>query len=104
MEDLSASNTSTLNISGGSVAYVGAWGSSTIKIIGYDFRATDGANIINNEIIGTGILAGNWFDGESFSIDINTNHPTATIMLIPEPGTLLLFGLGGLTLRRKTRR
>jgi len=53
----------------------------------------------------SGILTGNWLDGSSFSITLQDQtgyDPVySNINFIPEPATLLLFGLGGLMLRRR---
>jgi hypothetical protein len=96
----------TGNISGGVTGELMSHGFSTIALIGYDFGlsgdlswAPDGETIL-----GTGLLTGKWFDDTSFMIPITSHDNTATIMAIPEPATLLLFGLGGLALRRKMRR
>jgi len=34
-------------------------------------------------------------------VNISTNDPTATILAIPEPGTLLLLVLGAVMVRKK---
>ena len=51
------------------------------------------------------LLTGNWLDGSSFSITLQnvSGYDTvySNIHFIPEPATLLLFGLGGLLLRRR---
>ena len=51
----------------------------------------------------TGILS----DGTNFNITINFSHSTdssgdpANLILIPEPCTLLLLGMGGLLIRKR---
>jgi hypothetical protein len=54
----------------------------------------------------SGLLTGNWLDGNgSFSITLVNIAPFdstySNIHFIPEPTTLLLFGMGGLLIRRK---
>lgn len=54
----------------------------------------------------TKLLTGTWLDGTAFRIQlIDSAGYAATIdniRFVPEPGTMLLLGLGGLLLRRKT--
>ena len=51
-------------------------------------------------------IEGQWMDGSSFTIKFS-NHPnfdpvyTNINVIIPEPATLMLLGLGGLLIRRK---
>ena len=47
------------------------------------------------------MLSGNWFDGTDWSVNIVRNDSTASIMAVPEPATVLLFGLGCLVLRKE---
>ena len=51
------------------------------------------------------LLTGNWLDGSSFSITLQDqagyDSVYSNIQLVPEPTTLLLFGLGSVLLRRK---
>lgn len=57
----------------------------------------------NNKLLGSGRLIGEGFDGIRWSIYIDEYHAdTASIYLIPEPATLLLFGFGAFILRRRT--
>jgi len=55
----------------------------------------------SNQLFGTGILSGQWLDGTSWATQISGNSETATILLIPEPATLALLGLGGLLLQKR---
>jgi len=52
-----------------------------------------------------GILSGNWLDGSAFSIALEDrpgfDSTYSNIQFIPEPTTLLLFGLGTILLRRR---
>ena len=110
--DLSASGRSQVNIRGGSIGNrLIADYDSVITIHGSDF-AVDGqlfgygeltsmfrlAPTVDppRQLTGT-LLSGDLLDN-SFYIGSN-----ASIVLIPEPSTLLLLGLGGVALRRKHR-
>jgi hypothetical protein len=53
-----------------------------------------------NQIFGTGLLSGEWMNGTSWSTNIYENDSTATI-IIPEPATLFLLGLGAVILRKR---
>ena len=101
---LNAYDSSMVSISGGTVRSLHAYDTSTITVLGKDFVLGSGLWLRGNEVFGTGTLSGQWLAGTHWTMGIWGNDETATILLIPEPATLLLFGLGGLTLRRKTRR
>ena len=53
----------------------------------------------------TNVLAGNWLDGTSFNIqliDVDGYSPAIdNIRFIPEPLTLVLFGVGGVLVKRR---
>jgi hypothetical protein len=106
---LSAFDTSTVNIFGGLIENIGTGDSgnisyATITIVGKNFELGDGLTLVGDELFGVGRLSGQWLDGTSWQTYIALNRTTATILLIPEPATVLLLGLGGLALRRKQRR
>ena len=69
---------------------------ATINVHGYDFNydPTGGA-------YSGGILTGYLSDGNPFSIDQVSEMEYTSFNLIPEPATLLLFGLGALLLRKR---
>lgn len=108
-----------VNISGGSVGVLAPTGYSSVNIFdgsiqsliarshsittfaGKNFILGDGLSLIGNELFGTGTLSGQWLDGSLWTTEIAQNDSTATIILIPEPATLLLFGLGGVMIRKK---
>jgi len=54
-----------------------ALNNSRMTLHGYDFQATGGLTLAGDEVLGTGVLTGKWFDGTS--IPINGNASTATI-------------------------
>jgi hypothetical protein len=92
---------SQVSISGGQFAdKLKASHNSVITIYGTDF-VIDGLSVGYGKIaVTSGVLAGTLASGEI----INNNFEIfedATIVLIPEPATLLLFGLGILMVRRK---
>jgi len=95
------SENSTLNLSGGRVSYLAAGGTSTITINGHNFVLGSGLWLDGNHLMGTGTLGGRWFNGVSWTTEITGNGETATILLIPEPCTLLLLGLGGLLIKKR---
>jgi hypothetical protein len=96
-----ASGSSTINISGGSIGGVlHSIETSNITFYGQHFVLGGGLSLYGNELIGTGTLSGQWFDGTSWTTQITTNDTTATI-LIPEPASLLLLALGGLLIRKR---
>jgi hypothetical protein len=82
-----------MNIWGGiENTVLGASDSSTVNIFGENFGFTSPGTT----------LTGNWGDGAPFSMYIRAG--VDKVNLIPEPGTLALFGLGAVPLIRKTRR
>ena len=92
-----------MDISGGSISYLGAYETSGITLHGYDFGATAGLSLVGDEVIGTGLLAGKWFDGTSWVMSIGTHAAGAHIWAIPEPATMALLALGGLAMIRRGR-
>ena len=101
---------SQATMSGGSVGYLYAYNSSQITLEGYNF-AIDGTPFGFGEITSilggvygnepyrtlTGTLANGGILDSQFQIG-----EFAKIVLVPEPATLLLLGLGGLFLRKKS--
>jgi len=110
----------TINMSGGSIgrvigrddgianlyigsisSYIAAHDSSIVNIFGYDLYKSDSGGAY-----GDGIVYGLWTDGTPFNIALRDDEfgptfPNIYLHEIPEPGTLILLGLGSLVLRKK---
>jgi hypothetical protein len=97
------SDYSQIIILGGSFANrLRATENSIMTIYGSDFNI-DGIPISYGQItVPTGILTGILASGESINNDFYI-YDDATIVLVPEPATVLLFGLGSLALLKKRR-
>lgn len=68
-----------------------------IHILG-DFSAQMGQYILNNKITG-------YNDTEQVFVDYNNMIPGVTVVYVPEPATMIMFGLGSIAMlrRRKSR-
>jgi hypothetical protein len=110
--DLFATNSSTVTVSGGTITdRINASDESQVILWGSDF-AVDGTPVDHGALTSifggsiedepsrhiTGMLA----NGGSLDNDFYIGN-NASIVLIPEPTTLLLLGLGGLALLRRKR-
>jgi hypothetical protein len=100
---INAKDSSTVNISGGGGSWLYAYDSSVVTFYGRDFLASGGLILDGERVLGLGTLSGAWMDGTRWAANIHCNDPTATIQAIPEPATLLLFALGAVMWRRKSR-
>ncbi len=101
---LCANNSSAVDISGGSVSTLRANNTSTVTFNARGFRLGYGLSLDGDQVLGTGILIGEWFDGTRSVVDISVNASGATILAIPEPATLFLLAFGGLAVIRRRRR
>lgn len=76
---------SVINISGGNIENILA-NNGIITIAGYSFHATAGLSVVDDQLIGTGILTGKWLNQtKSWSIWIGLNDSMATIQLVSDP-------------------
>lgn len=100
---LETQDSSTVNISGGSITHLQAGDLSVVTFYGSDFLAGSGLSFNGNRILGNGTLSGKWMDGTPWSIYIQQITPTVTLLVTPEPATLLLFGLGAIITRTRKK-
>lgn len=125
---LTCRNTSTMYISGGTIAdarvlddgiieitggdisklYAGfqTYAGGTIILTGSDFMLGDGLtwDVDGKTILGTGTVSGTWLNGTDFTTTIMDNVDGTIMAVVPEPATLVLLGLGGLSLLKRNRR
>lgn len=114
--DLTSYDSSIVEVTGGSIVDdLFAWNSGTIYIYGTDFKV-DGQDIYYGDNLrdyGTywgdhsewlrGIVTGTLQDGTMLNNDyfIRSEDLEAAIIVVPEPTTLLLFGLAAVMLRKR---
>ena len=101
---LRPNDTSRVDISGGMVGQLSASGASEIRFYGYDFTGTGSISFDGNKVLGTGELCGRWLDGTAWTTNINVHNTGATILALPEPATLSLLALGGLAVLRRRQK
>ncbi len=99
--DLKTYGDSFTQISGGSVIQLSAYNDSDVTFVGQNFNLSGDLVLDGNRVLGRGTLEGEWLDGTVWSTFIASNHPTATVLIVPEPATLLLLGFGTLILRKR---
>ena len=92
-----AHDSSIINIRGGTLGDLWAAENSLINLYAYDviYDPTGG-------YYGLGSIEGRYLDNNLyFDFDLDGSDTYSHINIVPEPTTLLLFGLGGLLLRRR---
>jgi hypothetical protein len=96
MTELFGHNDSIVNIYGGQLSRLQAAENSVINLYAYDVIHTTTGGYWD-----AGQLTGKYLnDNSNFVFDLHyTAYPHVSI--VPEPGTLFLFGLGGLMLRKR---
>ncbi|MHC4625135.1 MAG: PEP-CTERM sorting domain-containing protein [Planctomycetota bacterium] len=93
---LGAGDWGIINLYGGTISEnVGATGSSTVNIYGYDFDYDPTAGAYDG-----GQLTGFWLNGSPFTLDLYGGETYSHINLIPEPSSLILLGAGVLFAKR----
>jgi hypothetical protein len=99
---LAAYDSSTVNLSGGSINALYAYDASTVIFNATNFQLGQGLSLNGNQVLGTGILSGDWANGTAWTVDIMENDSGVNI-LVPEPATmgLLAVGLAALVARRR---
>lgn len=95
---------SRVTISGGTIGgRIAAIRNGLITLVGTNF-AVNGTPVEYGDFASaygtTGVITGILANGDVLNNSFTLIHPGADITFIPEPGTALLFGLGGLLLRR----
>jgi len=93
---LASDDRSVVDISGGSLNTLDCQEFSRVTFHGYDFFTTSPARLEDDQVVGYGRLSGKWFDGSSWTVNINRND--GRIRVIPEPSTLALLTFGALGL------
>lgn len=97
VEHIGASESGKVNLYGGTVTdFLGASDFAIVNIYGYDFTYDP----MGGDLDG-GQLTGFWLDSTPFTIDLYGVETYSHINLIPEPGSLILFLIGSLFLRRR---
>ena len=85
----------TINLSGGLVSRaLWAGDSGVINVYGYELNKIDIGGGYDY-----GFAHGKWQDGTNFNIDFGSAETFSHVVLVPEPTTCLLLGIGGFLLK-----
>ncbi len=100
---VAASSEGKVTITGGTMGWIEVYESGVIEIYGTDFNYGYGELTELNGLL-TGILAtGEVLNSRFWRGDEEENILPGSIVLIPEPATVLLLGIGAVLLRRRRR-
>lgn len=119
IEQIVMNDNSQLYFSGGSLRYLGATGNATVILTGGWIKEINAYYPAPGDLNHITIycqpgwtyedyyLSGLWLDGSAFNIKIYSQGASGildNLTIIPEPATPMLFGLGGVVMRRKRNR
>ena len=100
---IAASSEGKVTVTGGTMGWLEVYESGVIEIYGTDFNYGYGELTELNGLL-TGILeTGEVLNSGFIRGDTESNILPGSIVLIPEPATVLLFGIGAVLLRRRRR-
>jgi len=97
MDGLWTNDDTIVNIYGGTLNWLAGFHASIVNLYAYDvtYHSTDG---LHNE----GWMEGTYYNDDApFSFSFYGGHSYSHINIVPEPATFLLFGSGGLLLRKR---
>ncbi len=102
INSLGVAENSLVNIYGGAIgssldpfASIFAQHNATVVFHAKNIMVGNGISIIDDKIVGTGTVSGQWLDGSNWTTRIFHNATTANIIVVPEPGTVLLLIFSG---------
>jgi len=99
VKNIGAVDSGVVNLSGGIISdKIFASLDSIVNIFGYDLSKYDAGGTYGN-----GWVSGFWADDSAFAVDLYGADTYSHINLIPEPCSILLFGLGFFVLRKRNK-